>query len=56
MMPDKGYLPADLGIQGRKNEPCAMPAVCRAAAECLGRPPRQVAEVTTESALRFFSL
>eukprot|EP00438_Fugacium_kawagutii_P017578 Skav222241 [mRNA] locus=scaffold3059:165090:175699:- [translate_table: standard] len=41
MMPDKEYLPDVLGIAGRKNEPCSMPAVCRAVAECLKIPPEQ---------------
>ncbi|CAK9036840.1 unnamed protein product [Durusdinium trenchii] len=38
MLPDKEYLPDKLGIAGRKNEPCSMPAVCRAIAECLKAP------------------
>ena len=56
MMPDKSYLPSDLGIQGRRNEPCAMPGVCKAVAECLEETPELVAAATTENALRFFGL
>lgn len=56
MLPDKVYLPGTIGMQDRKNEPCTMPAVCRAVAECLGVTPAEVARVTTENASRFFSL
>lgn len=56
MMPDKCYLPSELGIQGKRNEPCAMPGICRAVAECLGESPEQVAAITTANALRFFGL
>lgn len=56
MMPDKCYLPAELGIQGRRNEPCAMPGICRAVAECLGETPEQVAAITTRNAVKFFGL
>jgi len=56
MMPDKCYLPAEVGIQGRRNEPCAMPGICRAVAECLGEKPEHVAAMTTANALRFFGL
>ncbi|CAJ1408113.1 unnamed protein product [Effrenium voratum] len=56
MLPDKEYLPDSLGIAGRKNEPCCMPAVCRAIAECLEVPPQKVAQVTTSNALRFFGI
>jgi len=56
MMPDQCYLPSELGIQGHRNEPCAMPAVCRAVAECLGEAPEQVAAITTSNAKKFFSL
>jgi len=56
MMPDKCYLPADVGIEGRRNEPCAMPGICAAVAECLGESPERVAEVTTQNATVFFGL
>jgi len=56
MMPDKDYLPANIGIRGRRNEPCAMPAVCRAVAECLGVGASEVARVTTRNAATFFGL
>lgn len=56
MMPDKDYFPDDLGLQGRRMEPCGMPAVCRAVAECLGVEPADVARATTENARRFFRL
>mmetsp|Transcript_160209 Transcript_160209/g.283811 ORF Transcript_160209/g.283811 Transcript_160209/m.283811 type:complete len:589 (-) Transcript_160209:77-1843(-) len=56
MMPDKEYLPVELGLQGRRMEPCGMPAVCRAVAECLGVDPADVARITTANATRFFGL
>eukprot|EP00971_Amphidinium_carterae_P184698 3666925-Amphidinium_carterae.1 len=56
MMPDKGYLPAAIGMESRKNEPCAMPAICRAVAECSGATEEAVASATTSHARRFFRL
>ncbi|CAE7745808.1 tatD [Symbiodinium pilosum] len=56
MMPDKEYFSEAVGVRGRTNEPCLMPAVCRAVAECLEVPAEEVAKVTTENAKRFFSL
>lgn len=56
MLPDKEYLPDKLGIAGRKNEPCSMPAVCRAIAECLKVAPEHVAQATTSNAVEFFAL
>ncbi|CAE8588893.1 unnamed protein product [Polarella glacialis] len=56
MLPDKQYLPDSLGIKARTNEPCCMPAVCRAVAECFRVAPEEVARQTTENAARFFGL
>jgi TatD DNase family protein len=56
MMPSTKYLPSQLGLQARKMEPCGMPGVCRAVAECLGLSPEDVARTTTENATRFFKL
>lgn len=56
MMPDKEYLPRDIGMNGRKNEPCAMPGVCQAVAECLGVSAQQVANATAENSARFFGI
>jgi len=56
MMPDKDYLPADIKVTDRKNEPCAMPGVCNAAAECLGLSAAEVAQATTTTACTFFGL
>lgn len=54
MTPDG--LPASIGVAPRKNEPCALPAVARCVAECLGADPRDVAAQTTSNALRFFQM
>lgn len=54
MMPDGEYLPQEIKITDRKNEPCAMPAVCHAAAECYGVPAADVAQATTATARKFF--
>ncbi|CAE7748833.1 tatD [Symbiodinium sp. KB8] len=56
MLPDREYLPDTLGVRGRTNEPCCMPAICRAVAECLEVPAEEVAKVTTANARRFFGL
>lgn len=56
MMPDKEFLDEALNLQGRRMEPCALPAVCRAVAECYGVSPEEVARVTTANAARFFGL
>lgn len=56
MMPDKEFLDEAMGLQGRRMEPCALPAVCRAVAACYGVSPEEVARVTTANAVRFFSL
>jgi len=56
MQPDKNYFPAQIGMAPRKMEPCGMPAVCRAVAECYCCPPQTVAEITTANAIRFFGL
>lgn len=56
MMPDKQYIPDDIAMQGRRMEPCALPAVCNALAECLGISPHEVAQRTTDNAVKFFRL
>lgn len=56
MMPDASYLPQSIGMQARRNEPCAVPAVCKAVAECLQRKPEEVSRITTQTAVRFFGL
>lgn len=56
MMPDKEFLDEAVGLQGRRMEPCALPAVCRAVAACYGVSAEEVARVTTANAVRFFSL
>ncbi|CAK0828818.1 unnamed protein product [Prorocentrum cordatum] len=55
MMPDRDYLPDEIGLQGKRMEPCALPAVCRAAAECLGVPEAEVARATSSNSARFFA-
>jgi len=56
MMPDQEFLPADIGMQSRKMEPCALPAVCKIIAELVGKSAIEVAEVTTSNAMQFFCL
>jgi TatD DNase family protein len=56
MMPDRDYIPEDVGVSGKKNEPCVMPGVCNAVAECYGVDPKKVAEQTTATAQLFFGL
>lgn len=56
MLPDAVFVPQDLGVEGRRNEPCVMPGVCRAVAESLGVSAAEVARATTENAKRFFRL
>ena len=48
-------LPAGI-LNGRDNEPCALPRVVQVLAECYGVSAERVATVTTENALRFFGL
>ncbi|KAK3286860.1 hypothetical protein CYMTET_5604 [Cymbomonas tetramitiformis] len=55
MQPDKVYIPKELGISYGKNEPCVVPAVVRAVAECMEVPEQQIAHATTQNALRFFN-
>ena len=47
---------AAIQLRGRKNEPCALPAVARAVAACLGVATGVVARRTTDNATRFFGL
>ena len=56
MAPDKVWLRKETGLGGRKNEPAAMPAVCRAAAAALGVEESALAKASTENAVRFFGL
>ena len=56
MRPDKAYLPDVKALKRGQCEPCLVPAVANAVAECLGVPPAEVAKVTTENARAFFRL
>ena len=56
MAPDKAWLRKEAGLGGRKNEPAAMPAVCRAAAAALGVEESVLAKASTANAERFFGL
>ena len=56
MKPDREYLPALKRLRQGQCEPCCLPAVCRAAAECLGLPADEVARATTANAMAFFDL
>ena len=56
MAPDKLWLPKEAGLGGRKNEPAAMPAVCRAVATALGVHESVLAQASTANAARFFGL
>ena len=56
MAPDKQWLPRETGLGGRKNEPAAMAAVCRAVAAALGVAPSVLARQTSENSDRFFGL
>ena len=56
MAPDKVWLQKETGLGGRKNEPAAMPAVCRAAAAALGVDETVLAKASTANAVRFFGL
>ena len=46
----------NIGLKGKRNEPCSMPGVCRAIAEVYGKSPEEVAGITTKNAIRFFGL
>lgn len=56
MKPDKAYLPDVKALKRGQCEPCIVPAVCRAVAECLELPPEHVATITTANACAFFGL
>jgi len=56
MMPDANYIPGSIGMQLRRMEPAAMPAVCQAVAECMGISAAEVAQATTANAKRLFNL
>jgi TatD DNase family protein len=55
MTPDKEWLPKAVGIKGR-NEPAALPGVCRAVAAALQQDIEDVARASTSNAVRFFGL
>ncbi|KAI0228181.1 3'-5' ssDNA/RNA exonuclease TatD [Lamellibrachia satsuma] len=40
----------------QRNEPCAMPVINELVAGCMKRSPSELADITTENALRFFNL
>lgn len=56
MKPDKERLPDLKVIKRGQCEPCVVPAVARAVAECLGMPPEEVARTTSANARAFFGL
>lgn len=56
MKPDKEWLPDVKVIKRGQCEPCVVPAVAYAVAECLGVPAEEVARVTTANARAFFGL
>jgi len=60
MRPSKKWLPKETGLgNGRNNEPASMPAVCRAFAAAFdggAHSPEEIAQKTTENAIRFFAL
>jgi TatD DNase family protein len=56
MKPDKEYLPEIKSLKRGQNEPCCVPAVCRAVAECYSLPAAAVARATTANAIDFFGL
>merc|ERR1712224_825947 len=58
MMPDAAYR-APIALtkgkgKGRKMEPCGMPGVCRAVAECMSISAQELANITTQNARAFF--
>eukprot|EP00966_Prymnesium_polylepis_P293634 6781507-Prymnesium_polylepis.1 len=56
MRPDAAYLPDVRRLRQGQNEPCCLPAVCSAAAECYALPAHEVAKATTKTAVQFFGL
>ena len=56
MAPDKVWLQKETGLSARKNEPAAMPAVCRAVAAALSVKESILAKASTANAERFFGL
>ena len=56
MKPDRAYLPQVKALVRGQCEPCLVPAVATAVAECLGVPPAEVARATTANARTFFGL
>ena len=56
MRPDASYLPDIRRLRQGQNEPCCLPAVCNAVAECCSLRPDVVARATTQNAQSFFGL
>ena len=56
MRPDASYLPDVRRLRQGQCEPCCLPAVCNAVAECFTLPADEVARATTANAERFFQL
>ena len=56
MKPDRERLPNVKSLRQGQCEPCVLPAVARAVAECFGVDPAEVAKVTTANARGFFRL
>ena len=56
MRPDREYLPDVKSLRQGQCEPCVLPAVCNAVAECYGVAPSAVARATTANAVGFFGL
>ena len=56
MKPDKASLPNVSRLKRGPNEPCNMPAVCRAVAECLSVPAHEVADAVAANTRTFFGL
>eukprot|EP01061_Rhynchopus_euleeides_P020604 TRINITY_DN33506_c0_g1_i1.p1 TRINITY_DN33506_c0_g1~~TRINITY_DN33506_c0_g1_i1.p1 ORF type:complete len:321 (+),score=92.18 TRINITY_DN33506_c0_g1_i1:58-963(+) len=54
MKPDG--LPADIGVQGRTNEPCVLPSVVRELAVCLKVEEAELARQLTANTVEFFGL
>jgi TatD DNase family protein len=50
---DAPYL-APQSVRGKENTPAYLPEICTQAAELLGLPPDEVAEVATRNAREFF--
>jgi len=57
MMPDKEWIPKELEFsKSRQNEPCCLPAVCRAVAKSLEVSPEAVASASWKNAEQLYNL